>query len=379
MKNFRLFDIYDFLMDEDFIRWVKKGENADNDFWNNWLNQHPDKYIIVAEAKRILESFGQESKQIREEEKNLEVEKLLLTIKETSQQGAVETPVYLQPETPVYSIKRSRRMWYVAATVLLIITASVSYFVVKKNNVSERFAYATVTPSKRLIESVNTSDEPVKMKLPDGSVVELASDSRIAYAKDFDMADTRDIYLSGEAFFIVTKNPNRPFRVFANEIVTKVLGTSFRVRSFEKDSTIQVTVRTGKVSVYSQATPNIKETVLPNNLGGIILSPNQELVYQKALQKFQKILLENPIMVLPVDADRTLLYEDVSLEKVFEQLGSNYGINIVFDVELLRKCTITADLRNVSFYEKLDLICKAVGAHYEIIDGQVVIQASECE
>ncbi len=67
------------------------------------------------------------------------------------------------------------------------------------------------------------------------------------------VATNRDVYLSGEAFFEVTKNPDRPFRVFANEIVTKVLGTSFTVRSFENDTTIQVIVRTGKVTVYSQA------------------------------------------------------------------------------------------------------------------------------
>ena len=89
--------------------------------------------------------------------------------------------------------------------------------------------------------------------MPDESTVELAANSRIAYANNFDSAGTRDVYLSGEAFFKVTKNPCRPFRVFANEIVTKVLGTSFSVRSFEKDTVIQVTVRTGKVSVYSQA------------------------------------------------------------------------------------------------------------------------------
>lgn len=371
MKNFRLFDIYDFLMDEDFIRWVKKGEKEDNDFWNNWLSQNPDKHIIVAEAKRILESFGAETKQVSDEEKNLEVERLLLTIK-----APVEEE---KTETPIYSIKHSRKWWYVAASVLVILTVSISYFIIKKNKVSGQFAYATVTPSKKLIESVNTSDEPATIKLPDGSVIELSPNSRVAYAKGFDSSDTRDIYLSGEAFFTVTKNPSRPFRVFANEIVTKVLGTSFSVRSFEEDSTIQVLVRTGKVSVYSQATTDIRKTALPNNLGGIILTPNQELVYQKSLQKFQKVLLENPVMVLSGDADKNLLYEDVPLEKVFTQLGRNYGISIVYDNESLLKCTITADLRNVPFYEKLDLLCKAVGAKYEIIDGQVVIQANGCD
>jgi hypothetical protein len=208
--------------------------------------------------------------------------------------------------------------------------------------------------------------------------VQLEAYSKIAYPNNFDSADTRDVYLSGEAFFSVTKNPSRPFRVFANEIVTKVLGTSFNIRSFEKDTVIQVTVRTGKVSVFSKNTVNIQKAISNNLLGGIILTPNQELVYQKTKQKFQKILLDNPLMVLPSIMDNSLSYEEAPVDSVFEQLGKNYGISIIYDNESLSKCTITADLRNVPFYDKLDLICKALGARYEIIDGQVVVQANAC-
>ena len=369
MKDFRLFDLYDFLMDEDFIRWVKERRKADNEFWDNWLAQHPDKHIIIAEARRILETLSPQEPAISAIEKEAEIEKLLVTIEGQSHQ---------QPRLPIRSVRNSKRWWYAAAAAFIIaLTGTVSYLLLTNSSSGEKFDYASITPSKRLIENVNTSDKPVRLRLPDESIVELSANSRIAYANDFDSADTRDVYLLGEAFFIVTKNPSRPFRVFANEIVTKVLGTSFIVRSFEKDSTIQVIVKTGKVSVYSQA--SVKETAAPYRLGGIILSPNQQLVYQKSKQKFQKILLDNPLMIVPAIADKELLYVDVPLEKVFDQLSRNFGINIVFDSELLKKCTITADLRNVPFYEKLELICKAIEARYEIIDGQVVIQTNGCQ
>jgi len=215
--------------------------------------------------------------------------------------------------------------------------------------------------------------------LPDQSVVELAPDSRIAYPNNFDSNNTRDVYLSGEAFFKVTKNPARPFRVFANEIVTKVLGTSFIVRSFEADTVIQVTVKTGKVSVYSQANKT-KLDDSSSQYSGIILTPNQELVYKRLEQQFQKSLLANPAEIIPRGGDQeNMVYDEAPLEKVFGQLGKNYGINIVYDVELLKKCTVTADLRNESFYRKLDLICKAIGADYEIIDGQIVIVTKGCK
>jgi len=369
MKDFRLFDIYDFLMDEDFIRWVRFHKKEDDDFWNNWLEQYPEKHIVIAEAKSILEIFEKQEKPVPESEKQAEITKLISTI--NSHQP------HLMPGAKVKRLPFYKNKWYAAASLFIAIVSCSIYFLLSGNTHSAQYSYTTVIPSKRLIENVNTSEKAVTLKLPDESEVTLSPNSRIAYANDFDSAATRDIYLLGEAVFTVTKNPSKPFRVFANEIVTKVLGTSFAVRSFENDSTIRVTVKTGKVSVYSQS--EVKETAMPNRMGGIILTPNQELVYQKEKQKFQKTLLDNPLMVVPEAADKNLLYEDAALERVFGQLSKNYGVNIVFDSEILKKCTITADLRTVPFYEKLDLICKAIGASYEEMDGQVVIQTDGCQ
>jgi ferric-dicitrate binding protein FerR (iron transport regulator) len=369
MKDFRLFDICDFVMDDDFIRWVNEKKSADNVFWENWLNQHPGKHMAVAEARRILESIGTEKKVIAEAERQHEIQRLMQTIRGHSQ----------DPELKGRIVTVSKKWWYAAAATLLFALASTGvYFLVKQDKRSEKFAYATITSSRQLIENINTSEKPIILRLSEGSTIELAGNSRVSYANNFDSVGTRDVYLSGEAFFTVAKDPSRPFRVFANEIVTKVLGTSFRVRSFEKDTIIQVTVRTGKVSVYSQASADAKETASPGHLGGIILMPNQDLVYQKSKEKFQKTLLENPVMVHPEATSQNLLYADAPLEKVFTQLSKIYGISIVYDYELLKKCTVNADLRNEPFYNQILLICKAIGASYEIIDGQVVIQGSGC-
>ena len=74
-----------------------------------------------------------------------------------------------------------------------------------------------------------------------------------------------------------------------------------------------------------------------------------------------------------------MVYDDAPLEKVFAQLSKVYGVNIVYDNDVMKNCTVTADLGSETFYRKLDLICKAIGADYEIIDGQVVIQSKGCE
>lgn len=366
MKDFRLYDISDFVIDEDFIRWVHEQREEDDLFWNTWLQQHPEKHLVIASARRIVESIRFQQSAINELEVEREVNRLLQTISTQ------------QTTTGPRTAKVIAFKWWYAAAVLLFCITGAWYFYFRNAN-KQPYAYSSMVASKQLIEHTNTSQKPLELTLPDGSHITLASKSRLSYAHTFGSADTakngttRDVYLLGEAFFEVTKNPNRPFRVFANEIVTKVLGTSFTVRSFEKDTTIQVTVRTGKVSVYAQ--PAARASA---KMSEIILTPNQQLVYERSEQTFQKVLLGNPAIVVPPVIERSLVYDEAPLERIFDDLSKAYGINIVFDNEVLKKCTVTADLTNEPFYRKLDLICTAIDAHYEVIDGQVVIESSGC-
>lgn len=367
MKDFRLFDITDFVMDEDFARWVYERRPEDETAWQAWLTRNPDKHLIVAEARSILESIYIAPPVITPREIEDETARLLQTI-------------HQQPATvPAKLTRMEARNWYAAAAILVACIVGAWLYFAPALREKESFTWEKMTATRRLIEHVNTSDKSVTIALPDGSSLSLAPGSRIGYANHFDSTANRDVYLSGEAFFEVTKNPDRPFRVFANEIVTKVLGTSFSVRSFENDTTIQVIVRTGKVTVYSQAVTNTRRSATDHKPGEVILTPNQQLVYEKAGHKFQKVLLDDPLLIVSRVTEQKMEYEEASLINVFNELSKAYGISIVYDSELLDKCTVTADLKNESFYHKLDLICTAIGASYEVIDGQVVIQSNGCQ
>jgi transmembrane sensor len=366
MKDFRLYDITDFVMDDDFIRWVQYKNEADIQFWSKWLEQNPGKHLIIAESKKILESLYIEVPHTSENDIDFEVNRLMSTISQN-----LADP---KPKSAFISIKKN---WLFAAAATLFIALIGGWFFTQKPGASSTINYATLTESQQLIEQINTSDRNLLLHLPDGSSVELYPGSKISYAKDFETNSTRDVYMTGEVFFNVVKNPENPFRVFANEIMTKVLGTSFVVRSFEKDSIIKVTVRTGKVSVYAQNESTNKETKAPHSLGGIIVTCNQQLVYEKAPQKFKKILSENPLMVRPPVSDQ--VFDEAPLEYVFNQLSKDYGVWIMYDAEEIKACTVTADLTKENFYQKLDLICRAVGISYELIDGQVVIQSKGCK
>jgi ferric-dicitrate binding protein FerR (iron transport regulator) len=381
MKDYRSYTLLDLVSDDDFIRWVQEGDAADRIFWEEWLRRNPDKAALVEEAKQVLTALRIESPSIGNKEVNQEIERLMRTLQE---------PHAGKPLRPIRHLPRRRTLGWAAA--LLAFTVGIFLFYRtapggKGNPFTGNFGYTAMTASRHFIERVNGSGKPDTLLLPDSSVVVLAADSRISYSPiPPDSSATRDLYLSGEALFKVVRHPHHPLRVFAGDVVTRVLGTSFLVRSFEKDSIIQVTVLTGKVSVSVQ--PHSDRPAGARSGGpsggivpgphGIIVTCNQRLVYEKAGQIFEKDLLENPLPLSPDLAGRRMVFEDTPLVDVFNQLRKDYGINIIFDSELLRKCTVTADLTGETFYRKLDLICSAVGAHYEMIDGQVLIQSAGC-
>src|SRR5687768_321322 len=169
MKDFRLYDISDFVIDEDFIRWVHEQREEDNLFWNTWLQQHPEKHLVIASARRIVESIRFQQSPINEVEVEQEVSRLLQTI--STQQT---TP---QPRTgKVISYK----WWYAAAVLLFCITGAWYFFF--RNTNKQPYAYSSMVAAKQLIEHTNTSQKPLVLTLPDGSHITLASKSRVSYA-----------------------------------------------------------------------------------------------------------------------------------------------------------------------------------------------------
>jgi ferric-dicitrate binding protein FerR (iron transport regulator) len=111
-----------------------------------------------------------------------------------------------------------------------------------------------------------------KLVLPDGTQVWLNSNSRLKYNNDF-YANNREVTLDGEAYFDVTKDARLPFIVHAASIDIKVLGTSFAVKSYPQDKTIEATLLRGMIEVNRKDNPSTPR---------IILKPGEKLVFSKS-------------------------------------------------------------------------------------------------
>lgn len=250
------------------------------------------------------------------------------------------------------------RISAVAASILLAIMASLFIWRQQIAKRSERAVSHQGEELKGTINVKNTSKKPQKIPLKDGSYVVLNAQSTISYPEHFG-EKTRQVYLQGEAFFDVKKDPSRPFIVHTGNLVTQVLGTSFTVKSYDAAKTIEVLVTRGRVSVY-EASEKASQ-----GRNGVILIPNQKITFDKASQKLTPSLVEAPSLVQPPETRTNFVFDRVPLDQVLATLRKAYGIEFVVESPSLSHCVFNGDLNDLPLYVQLDLICKSVNARYE--------------
>ncbi|MBC8151681.1 MAG: FecR family protein, partial [Bacteroidetes bacterium] len=206
----------------------------------------------------------------------------------------------------------------------------------------------------------------------------LKKNSRISYAPSF-TGSSREVYLSGEGFFEVTKNPDRPFLIYANGLVTKVLGTSFSIKAYPGDPNVTVEVKTGRVAVFTQSDPRINAKAGSRELEGVLLTPNQRIVYVRDEVRLAKSLIDAPQLISEAPTKNRFTFEETPVPAVFDALEKAYEVDIVYDEQLLANCPLTATLTDQPLFEKLDIICQVIEARYEVMDGQIVIYSRGCK
>lgn len=202
--------------------------------------------------------------------------------------------------------------------------------------------------------------------LPDGSIVQMSPASTIRFSDDL-YATSRELFLEGEAYFDVAHNSARPFYVYAGDVVTKVLGTTFIVRAPGVGEKVTVSVKTGKVTVYSRKATH-KKTVLV---------PNQEAVYDRTTDAVATQSVPAARVNEPRQDLMEMHFEETPVPEVLTMLTESYDIDIVFG-DALSGCVLTSSFYEEGLYDRIDVICTAIGATYSIVDAQIVIESQGC-
>jgi transmembrane sensor len=350
MKNYSNYETEDFVQDHYFRKWVQGKLAKDDSFWTTWLSAHPEQFETIEQARNMVVAFQPQERVNDPKEIRSAIDAILSEAKTSRFRSVFQTTT-----------------WKIAASVILIAGLGIW------------FLYSTQTtpadPLADAIEEVNDGTQPRTFQLSDSTSVTLSPKSRLTIDSDFGKS-TREVSLIGEAVFHVKRNTEKPFFVYAGDVVTKVLGTSFRIKAFSTDASVSVAVHTGKVTVFKQKSQTAKQRVLSEE---ILLTPNQQAVYQKEGDRLIKTLVDNPLILSPDDEKHAFYFADTPIPQVFLKLEKTYGVRIIFDEELLRECNFTAKLGDEPLFEKLNLVCETIQAQYEILDGQVVIFARKCQ
>jgi ferric-dicitrate binding protein FerR (iron transport regulator) len=191
--------------------------------------------------------------------------------------------------------------------------------------------------------------------LSDGTKVTLNAESKIIMPKVF-KGDKREITLHGQAFFEVSHNPDRPFIINTNNAVIQVLGTSLDVRSYPEDSTVQVVVKEGRVTLKSSKECCDNAAILSAGERGQLFVSNNRIAKNK-VDDFDLFLSWT---------QGYLKFEDIPVNKVAEELERKYDIEIEFENSDLKTLRLTAELKSRTIQHNMDVIARSLGMEYKM-------------
>ena len=251
--------------------------------------------------------------------------------------------------------KRQDSWWQpgkVAAVIIFILLGSAVFIKWDEFFVQPEVTVEQLTPVIKKTEK----GQKRTIKLPDGSQVTLNSSSLLTVSPDFMNGETRTVSLQGEAFFEIEKNPERPFLVKADELTTRVLGTSFNINAYQTEE-IKVAVRTGKVQVSS---PELSLDLVPDEM---------------AVYKQQEGILKSKFdpMLAFGWKDGYLVFEKADFQTLINKLELWYGVNITVRGEKPRD-TFTAKYHQESLETVLEGISFSGDFEFQIEEKSLLIE-----
>ena len=212
-----------------------------------------------------------------------------------------------------------------------------------------------------LIETTTEANAQSEINLPDGSRVWVHGSSRVRYPVQFDK-DKREVFLTGEAYFEITKDPIKPFVVHTGKTTTQVVGTSFDLRNYNGEGHVELTVFTGKVIFGSDK----KVEVAHGN----------HVVFEKANGE----LHESPVKGLNALAWKTrrLQFEDTPLTEVLADLTRYFNIQFEMKTKDELTCHFTGTFDSPRPEDIMKALSFSMNIQFQLDIGIYYIDAHNC-
>lgn len=279
---------------------------------------------------------------------------------------------------PVETIKKRGRKWgYIISSFALIFGIALFIFHDKSK-----------APNKEAIEQLAKNEistrkgSKTKLVLPDGTQVWLNASSKLDYIKDFGNK-IREVTLSGEAYFDVIKNAEKPFVIHTTKMDIKVFGTAFNVKCYPGEKTTETSLVRGSI-----------EVTMKDRQEKIMLKPNEKLIINseeikqdKKIVTVSQTVTQKPIILLShltlLQKDNTiietawvqnrLIFVSETFEDVALKMERWYSVHIEFANESVKTERLTGNFEKETIVEALNALQFTTRFSYTIKNNIVTI------
>lgn len=299
INDYSGYELYDFLMDQDFKHWALGNDDNANSYWLAVMKRYPEKKQIILEARKIVFSLNKRNTDSHQKNAAASDRKKVLW---ESIENEIEEKTADQPAVKQISI---RNLYRYSVAAMVIIGFSIAFW---------------LNQDARQVSVMTGNGESKTVVLPDSSTVELAANSSITYSKNVNEENLREVYVTGEAWFKVRHLNKNPSHIIAKErfvvhlqhaFDVEVLGTVFSVN--DRRGKAVVNLESGSVKI-----------ITPENQ--LLLTPGQSAVM--AQQKVTVVKTERLAKATHIWHTNILLMDKTAVKEVIAVLEDNYGIKI---------------------------------------------------
>jgi transmembrane sensor len=229
------------------------------------------------------------------------------------------------------------------------------------------FAFAAVyfLQNKKVEDpiSIASQENASIYALGDGTKLTLNKHSELTLSSGFNQKERR-VKLSGEAFFKVAANKEKPFVIEVQNLEVKVVGTAFNVNENGKIGFVKVSVEEGKV-------------LLQSKLQNEYLIAGETAEFEKSTGRIIRIQEQKDANVLAYK-NRIFVFDATPLDLVIKQLTQVYGTEIVLKNVQLGKCPLSARYDNLTIERITELIAETFSLKLERTGNKVFLDGKTC-
>ncbi|HTQ26621.1 MAG TPA: FecR family protein [Puia sp.] len=280
-----------------------------------------------------------------------------------------------------------RKSWLVWAGLSVLLLAGGVYLYNRTQQPAAQMIAVHSGPANVQNEISTRNGSKRTLFLPDGTQVWMNAGSKITYERNFG-DNLREVVLTGEAFFDVVHNAEKPFIIHTAKMDIKVLGTRFSVKSYPNDKTSEASLFRGSIEVSIHDRPNEKIILKPNEK--IVVANDDSTLEHRTNADHHLSSKEEPLVSIsrPTYEAKTgavietswmegrLIFQDEEFGDLARQMERWYGISMHFDQPGLEKLRFTGSFQKETVHQALDALKETAPTtpfQYKIVDNQITI------